>query len=477
MLLTERLKSDSGYGWVMAQLSALTPFGRALARAPKWYGPGDRAALDAELANLERALSLMHAGNSALASLNVAFQAFRDPRNSLNRPEDAPMDEVELFEIKYFLLTLSHLLDRYAAIAPFEGIEFQLQEDLLALLDPTGRKLPVFSIEDSYSPALAEVRKDKAALEEALRPLPAGPERDELLDRRRLLALKEDELELAVRRELTRRVLAEKEALLANMNAVGRLDFLLAKARLARRFGCVRPVIGEERVIRGEDMTHPEVSAVLTEHNRAFTPISLELGQGATVITGANMGGKSVALKTTTLNQLLLQTGFFIFAQSYTAPLFHSVTLLLADNQSVERGLSSFGAEVTVLNDLLQETKGRFFFLALDEFARGTNPREGAALARALAEYLCKLPCVSLMTTHYDGVSEAAAAHYQVTGLRDLAPEECIPGEDPLNRLARMMDYRLIPAPPGVPCPRDALRVCRLLDLEPQLLEIFSQNG
>ena len=476
MLLTERLRSDSGYGWVMAQLSALTPFGRALARAPKWYGPGDRAALDAALANLERALSLMHAGNSALASLNVAFQAFRDPRNSLNRPEDAPMDEVELFEIKYFLLTLSHLLDRYAAIPPFEGIGFRLQEDLLALLDPSGRRLPVFSIEDSYSPELAEVRRGKAALEEALRSA-VGGERDKLLDQRRLLALKEDELELAVRRELTRRVLAEKEALLANMNAVGRLDFLLAKARLARRFGCVRPAISGDKAIIGVDMTHPEVSAVLTEHNRTFTPISLELGQGATVITGANMGGKSVALKTTTLNQLLLQTGFFVFAQSYTAPLFHSVTLLLADNQSVERGLSSFGAEVTVLNDLLRETRGRFFFLALDEFARGTNPREGAALARALAEYLCKLSCISLMTTHYDGVSEAAASHYQVTGLRDLSPGEQVPGEAPLDRLARMMDYRLIPAPPGVPCPRDALRVCRLLDLEPELLEIFSQNG
>lgn len=476
MLLTERLKSDSGYGWIMTQLAPLTPFGRAMARTPRWYAPEERDELELELANLEQALGLMVAGNSALASLNVAFQAFRDPRNSLNRPEDAPMDEVELFEIKYFLLTLDNLVNRYSALASFRGIDFQTQDELLCLLDPSGRRLPAFSIEDGYSPELAQVRKDKAALEEQLRAA-VGQEREPLLNQRRLLALREDELELAVRRELTARVLAEKPVLMANMDAVGRLDFLLAKARLARRFGSVRPVICDGQVITGVDMIHPEVSAVLAEHNRSFTPISLTLGQGATVITGANMGGKSVALKTTTLNQLLLQTGFFVFAASYSAPLFHSVTLLLADNQSVERGLSSFGAEVTVLNDLLQETRGRFFFLALDEFARGTNPREGAALARALAEYLCKLSCIALMTTHYDGVSEAAASHYQVTGLRDLPPEDCPPDENPLARLARMMDYRLIPAPPGVPCPRDALRVCRLLDLEPELLEIFSQNG
>lgn len=475
MRLTEQLKSDSGYGWLMAQLAPLTPFGRTMARAPRWYAPEERKELETELANLEQALGLMVAGHSALASLNVAFQAFRDPRNSLSRPEDAPMDEVELFEIKYFLLTLEQLVNRYVALPPFPGIDFHSQKGLLDLLDPSGRRLPTFSIEEGYSPELAQVRKEKAALESQLRTT-AGEERETLLHRRRLLCLREDGLELALRRELTARVLEEAPRLLANMDAVGRLDLLLAKARLARRFGSVRPSICDGQVITAVDMIHPEVSAVLAEHSQRFTPISLTLAQGATVITGANMGGKSVALKTTTLNQLLLQTGFFVFAASYSAPLFHSLTLLLADNQSVERGLSSFGGEVTVLNDLLQQTQGRFFFLALDEFARGTNPREGAALARALAAYLCQIPCIALMTTHYDGVSQAATSHYQVTGLRDLPPEDCSPGEPPLARLSRMMDYRLTPAPPGVPCPRDALRVCRLLELDPQLLDIFSQN-
>lgn len=476
MRLTERLKADSGYGWVLAQLAPLTPFGRAMARTPRWYAPDDRAELERELTNLEAALALNKEGNPALGSLSVAFQAFRDPRGSLARPDDAPMDEVEFFEIKYFLLTLGHLIQRYAAIPPFQGITFQPQSELLDLLDPSGRRLPAFSLESSYSPELAQVRAEKADLETKLHTA-TGAEREDLLNQRRLATLREDEAELAVRRTLTARVMAEKDILLSNMAAVGELDFLLAKARLARRFDCVRPVISEQQQIAGVDMTHPEVTAALAEHSRTFTPISLTLGQGAAVITGANMGGKSVALKTTTLNLLLLQTGFFSFARSFSAPLFHSVTLQLADNQSVERGLSSFGAEVTVLNDLLQETKGKFFFLALDEFARGTNPREGAALARALAEYLCKLPCICLMTTHYDGVSDAAAAHYQVAGLKDLPPEDCPPTESPLDRLARMMDYHLIPAPPGAPCPRDALRVCRLLSLEPELLQIFSQNG
>ena len=72
-------------------------------------------------------------------------------------------------------------------------------------------------------------------------------------------------------------------------------------------------------------------------------------------------------------------------------------------------------------------------------------------------------------------VSDAAAAHYQVAGLvREIAGVE---GDDPRSRIARRMDYRLLPAPPGAPCPRDALRVCRLLDLDPDLLSLFSENS
>lgn len=110
----------------------------------------------------------------------------------------------------------------------------------------------------------------------------------------------------------------------------------------------------------------------------------------------------------------------------------------------------------------------------MDEFARGTNPQEGAALARALVRHLNGLDCTALLTTHYDGVSDAARAHYQVAGLvREVTGDE---GDDPRARIARRMDYRLLPAPPGAPCPRDALRVCRLLELDQELLALFEEE-
>lgn len=103
----------------------------------------------------------------------------------------------------------------------------------------------------------------------------------------------------------------------------------------------------------------------------------------------------------------------------------------------------------------------------------GTNPQEGAALARALVRYLGTLDCVALMTTHYDGVSDVAGAHYQVAGLvRDIQGDE---GTTPASA-RRRMDYHLLPAPPGAPCPRDALRVCRLLKLDDALMDLFQAD-
>ena len=330
-------------------------------------------------------------------------------------------------------------------------------DDMLALLDPSGRKLPPFHIENSFDPTLERIRTEKAQVEAQLR----DKQNDELVRRRQDLVRQEDAAELNARRRLTTALLREKERFLHTMDALGQLDLTAAKAKLARKYNCIRPEIDSQSVTLNE-MTHPQVAYSLAEKGLEFTPVSAQLEIGATVVTGANMGGKSVAMKSVVLNLLLLHTGFFVFAKFMSSPLFHAVHLIGADGQSVERGLSSFGAEVKQLDQVLREEKGHFFFLALDEFARGTNPREGASLARALVVHLNYLNCVALMTTHYDGVADAAKRHYQVAGL---------------DEQARTIDYRLILSPPDAPCPKDAIKICRLLDLDEELLAVFEKNN
>lgn len=464
MILTSQLKEACGYDWLLARLEPASPFGRALARAPHWYGPGEETALEQELDRVSAALALPKDGRDRTFHI---LAEFHDIRGCLSRSAGSPMDEVELFEVKHFLLCLDRLVENAPQL---EGLTIQPLDALLHLLDPSGRRLPPFSVETAFDPALAPVREQKRAMEQELRQA-EGPAREALLARRQALVQEEDRLELSVRRRLTAALLAEKDVLLSAMDAIGQLDLVLAKARLAKKYGCVRPIVSGNAVVTLTDMVHPQVAARLEERGQSFTPVSVELERGSTVITGANMGGKSVSLKTVTLDLLLMHTGYFVFAQAMSAPLFHAVHLICTDEQSLDRGLSSFGAEVAALDRVLRQEKGRFFFLALDEFARGTNPREGAALARALTDRLNRpdLNCVAMLTTHYDGVSDGARRHYQVAGLKDVE-------RGTLEDLPKLMDYRLLPAPPGAPCPRDALKVCRLLELEEELTEIFAKN-
>lgn len=476
MKLSGQLKEDTGYSWVMDKVTPSSPFGNALVREPRWYGPGERDALEAELGRVERCMDLLeHQPLLADGMVHLLYE-FHDIRGSLKRPSSAPMDEVELFEVKHFLIYLERLAGEYARMEPLEGLELEPMTQALDLLDPSGRRLPAFTVENTFEPGLERVRQEKARLEEQLRTA-EGEAREDLLAQRRTLVAKEDRLELEARKRLTMALLRERETFLAVMENIGRLDLLLAKARLARRFGCCRPAVAEGPAVSAREMVHPEVADHLKERGGSFTAVSITLEQGCTVITGANMGGKSVSMKSLTLNLLLMQTGFFTFARAFSAPLFDSVSLICTDRQSVEQGLSSFGAEVDALGQVLRREKGKFFYVALDEFARGTNPREGAALARSLVEYLGSLNCVALMTTHYDGVSEAARRHYRVAGLGALDTAAIRKGEAPLDRLSRLMDYHLVEAAPGEPCPRDALRVCRLLDMDEDLMRIFTENS
>lgn len=474
MELTHDLNVNSGLQWVLARLSPFSPFGKQAARSLPWYGPGQEDALDAELDNVALALPLLEQQDKPLREATRCLAAFHDMRGSLDRDPENPFDLVELFELKHFLITLEQLERACRSLPDFAGVKFVPMAEALDLLDPDGRRLPAYSVPDSGHPELGPLRKAKAALERTIRA--ASPEeRPALLEQRRVLAVREEGLELEARRTLTSRLLTYKTDFLSNIDAAGRLDLVLAKARLARRYGCARPMLNRtDKSVSLAGLWHPEVAAALEERGEPFTPLDLELDRGCTVITGANMGGKTVSLRAAVLSQLLFQCGFFVFARSAHLPLFHRVDLILADSGPGAGGLSSFGKEVYLLDRLLRRAGEGCFLLALDEFARGTNPQEGAALARALVRHLNGLDCAALLTTHYDGVSDAARAHYQVAGLvREAGGDE---EDDPRSRIARRMDYRLLPAPPGAPCPRDALRVCRLLALDPQLLTLFEEN-
>ena len=122
MKLNSQLKEDTGYSWVMTRVEPASPFGHALVRNPKWYGPGGQGTPEAEISRVDTLLNLMGEGSVLLESIIHILSEFHDIRNSLKRPTNAPMDEVELFEVKHFLIHLERLAQAYACIPALEGL-------------------------------------------------------------------------------------------------------------------------------------------------------------------------------------------------------------------------------------------------------------------------------------------------------------------------------------------------------------------
>ena len=194
MELTLELREESGLQWVLERLTPMSPFGRAAARALRWYAPGEEAALTTELDNVALALDLWNAAGPApaepepcccgaprldpaslkdiaalLRGVTRCLPLFHDIRGSLDRDPEKPFDLVELFEIKHFLVTLEQLTEAYAKLPPFQNLAFVPMSESLDLMDPDGRRLPAFSVSETYHPGLAPLRAEKAALERSIR--------------------------------------------------------------------------------------------------------------------------------------------------------------------------------------------------------------------------------------------------------------------------------------------------------------------
>ena len=478
----ERVKI--GLQYVLESLHGCSPFGQEKIRRLRFYTPEEREELETELYNVERAAAAAEELKGQYTKLMTGLCQMKDIRTSLRRcaAGETP-DHVELFEIKGYLQRLDGLrplLAEIDAVTHFKGLAFHDPKPALAILDPDGTGSRGFYIPDSATAKLKEIRTAKKDIEERLFHAQTDAEKDDLRLQRTRICAEEESEEMKVRRTMGAQLAPMVDDLLADAETVGRLDFMVQKALFAVRYGGVLPRITDGALVL-EDMVNPELVDLLAEQGRAFVPVSIALDRGATVITGANMGGKSVAMKTVALNVLLLQAGFLVCAKSAAMPLFHSVKMLFDDLQSIQSGLSGFGSEIVQFQKALAEVEQGYSLFLLDEFARGTNPDEGAVIVQAVTKYLNGVNAISLLTTHYDKVAECANDHYQIIGLRDVDPEQIrrelsATNEDGVAVIARHMNYGLYRVEGKSDCPRDALNICRMLSLKPEIMHLIEEN-
>lgn len=230
------------------------------------------------------------------------------------------------------------------------------------------------------------------------------------------------ELQLAERDE-ERRILAELSAMvginaeniLDVIDALAEFDLALMCAKYAEDLRAAEPVLVAARPASD---SHPGTTIRLYHARHPLlpvetvVPIEVDLDEHtfAVVITGPNTGGKTVSLKTVGLMALMAQSGLHIPAQSgSTLSLFSNVYADIGDEQSIEQSLSTFSGHITNIVRIIKHAKMDTLVL-LDELGAGTDPQEGAALARALMQHLVdqRIPC--LVATHYPELKSFAHA-------------------------------------------------------------------
>ena len=215
---------------------------------------------------------------------------------------------------------------------------------------------------------------------------------------------------LRILRELTERLQAIREPLLAAAETIAELDGIFARGRFARDFDAAMPEFSDTSEMRLVDARHPVLEDKLRRENRAVVPMTLALGgaEKVLVISGPNTGGKTVALKTTGLAALSAQSGIPVAAQRAVLPIFDRVLVDIGDEQSIAADLSTFSAHMLNLKSMLELATPQSLAL-VDEMGTGTAPEEGAALAVALLDEFRAKNCIVLATTHHDRLKAYAS--------------------------------------------------------------------
>jgi len=215
------------------------------------------------------------------------------------------------------------------------------------------------------------------------------------------------EEELRVLRELGSAVHAAAGELTELENALIGFDTLRARARWAEATDAIALAPGGDRLVL-RSARHPLLA--LGPHRASLVPLDLTLEPDGRLllVSGPNMGGKTVLLKTVGLAVLASHAGFPVpCAEGSALPAFDAVCVDLGDSQSVDDGLSTFAGHLRALADMAARAGAHALLLA-DELGSGTDPEEGAALGRALLEHFSARGAWGVVTTHLGQLKRVA---------------------------------------------------------------------
>jgi DNA mismatch repair protein MutS2 len=242
-----------------------------------------------------------------------------------------------------------------------------------------------------------------------LEPLPVVDLNNEI----NILMGEEKEEEYRILADLSNKVRDEREKLWSDFVILGELDLLYAMAKLSILLKGVRPILNERGKIEMKDARNP----ILTlQKEGQVVPIHLRMGDGirGLLLSGANAGGKTVALKTLGLLTLMVQSGLPIpVSEGSQVAIFQGIFAVIGDEQNIEENLSTFSSHLLHLNQIVGRAGPRSLLL-LDELGVGTHASEGCALAMAFLDRFMESGASVVVTTHFDRLKAYGYLHPEV---------------------------------------------------------------
>ncbi|SES93956.1 MutS domain V [Natronincola peptidivorans] len=535
--ITEENAKEIGLKHILQKLPTQTPYGKEVKENINPYLSDRIKDLRKTLRDLGIFLEVVEKDYQVLRGLNNHLGEFIDIKSSFYRARNHEiLNEVELFEIKNQIMAMEKLR-KFLRRSPIAIEVFQLlsMEKIEQLLDPENTGVETFYIYDVYSEELTNIRRKKRELEEkitylnkkikeeieeeiGIKPKLNGEilvqrENEQQIEKlgnsKRVhqiaenikffiykikpskelkileteledIKLLEEEEEFKIRQMLSETIGESANDIVRNIDAIGQMDFIMGKAILALQMKAVKPKIVEEPMLRVKDGRHAVIEEKLKRQGSSYTPVDVSLEKGITLITGANMGGKTITLKMMALITAMAQLGFYVPAKEAIISPVSFVYFSSGDQQSEENGLSTFGAEIEGLKVVIEKADDAGLIL-IDELARGTNPLEGYGISRGVLEYLKNKPSISVVTTHFDGLSNIEGIkHLQVVGLKNVPvetlKEQLQVSKDYKGVLEKYMDYRLEEKKEEEVSPKDAIMIAKLMGLKEEIIEEASKS-
>lgn len=252
--------------------------------------------------------------------------------------------------------------------------------------------------------------------------------------------------------ELSEEVRTKLDILWHDLEIYSKIDFILAKGRLSYYLKCIEPEVTEETMVDIIGARHPMLK-------ESAVPIDVKLGEKfrVLVITGPNTGGKTVTLKTVGLLAIMLQSGLHLPVSAGTKMgIFKNIRADIGDEQSLEQSLSTFSGHLTNIIEIMEEA-GTYSLILLDELGAGTDPSEGAALARSILMELYEKGSLVISSTHINELKMFAQVE---EGVQNASLEFDVDTLSPT--------YRLIT---GIPGSSNAIDVAYRLGLSEKMIE------